>query len=51
MLHQSRAAVDTALTDQVYARAFDLYAESTKNKIFDFLGSCATLTDRVEAWR
>jgi hypothetical protein len=51
MLHQSRAAVDTTLTDQVYARAYDLYAESTKNKMFDFLGSCATLTDRVEAWR
>ncbi len=31
MLHQSRAAVDTTLTDQVYARAFDFYAENTKN--------------------
>jgi hypothetical protein len=49
MLHQSRAAVDTTLTDQVYARAFDLYAESTKNKMFDFLESCANRTDRIEA--
>jgi hypothetical protein len=49
MLQQSRAAVDTTVTDQLYARAFDFYAESTKNKMFDFLWSCATLTDQVEA--
>jgi hypothetical protein len=36
MLHQSKAAVDTTLTDQVFARAFDWYAESTKNQIINF---------------